>query len=210
MKTPATLALIIALILCLSSCNADSDYCRSLHGTPSILCTDSPSAPPEQGTGGSGTNVLPCGALPCDDGEGGQLRDVGEACQGDDDTPLPELGGYACCHGLTCQGKKASTAGYCARTSATPAAPPDTCPKDLWVYECDGTYVPKSPLLSKTIVYTGRFTGPPPSAITAQGGVYAWMKIKFFATYPTVERGGEVYYFLNAKNCQSVGPWPGI
>lgn len=178
------------------------DPCAGLT-EPSVLCPNGPSyaAPADAGTD---AGDIPCGTDVCDDGAGGMLQDVGEHCGADDESPLP--GVATCCHGLTCVGALASSMGTCARGAVT--AGPPTCPKGgLWVYQCDGLFALKNNAMAIES-FTGEFTGPPPDVVgaTAQGGLNAWMKIRFAAKFPRLTIGGFTYYYMGASNCRPIGP----
>lgn len=160
--------------------------------------------------GAGGSTVVPCGVDVCSDGEGGQLQDVGQACAGDDMTEAPN-GGLVCCYGLTCVGWTAGTMGECLRTNPAVTA---ECPVStdggtgsMWLYQCVGTYSTGS---GDSITRPGTFTGPPPSEVSAQGGLGAWMKIKFSAAHPTVTVAGMTWALLSAKQCQPLGPLPAM
>src|SRR5947199_9284 len=78
------LALLFFLACALAACDKNSDYCRSLHGTPSIFCPDNP---PAAGVGGGAPAGVGGGAPagpgcdPCDDGAGACSRVSGSTAR---------------------------------------------------------------------------------------------------------------------------------
>lgn len=196
-----SIALILILAGLTSACNLtgacgfDAVPCGSPGGT--------------SGAGGS-TSVIPCGVDVCSDGEGGQLQDIGQACAGDDVNPAPP-GGPTCCYGLSCVGASASLMGQCVRLDMSMSG---QCPSStdggtgsMWLYQCTGVYSLGD---GPSALRVGTFTGPPPSQVTAQGGLGAWMKIKFAAAHPTIQIGGDTWALLSAKACQPLGPLPSM